>query len=115
MRNKHTANYKKMEENKIYRVFPDFADEVMKLDPRLTVVPNPNRPKLANIKLDGTDICPIPAYEIREHRDAGYCMELPNGMVPHRSRTEALELVKNTLKLIEDPAQADAFFGRNGF
>lgn len=105
-----------MEENKVYRVFPDFADEVMKIDPRLSVVPNPNRPKIANIKLDGTDICPIPAFEIREHRDAGYAMEMPNGtMMPHRSRTEALDLVKHTLKMIENPDNADAFFGRNGY
>lgn len=104
-----------MEENKITRVFPDFADEIMKLDPRLSVVQNPNRPKLANIKIDGTDICAIPAYEIRDNRDVGYCMELPNGMVPHRSRTEAIELVKHTLKMIENPDNADAFFGRNGY
>lgn len=105
-----------MEENKVYRVFPDFADELMKLDPRLSVVPNPNRPKIANIKIDGTDVCPIPAYEIREHRDAGYTIEMPNGMlIPHRSRTEALELVRHTLKMIENPDNADAFFGRNGY
>lgn len=105
-----------MEENKVYRVFPDFADEVMRLDPRISVVPNENRPKIANIKIDGTDVCPIPAFEIREHRDVGYSIEMPNGMlIPHRSRTEALELVKHTLKMIENPDNADAFFGRNGY
>jgi hypothetical protein len=103
-------------DNPITRVFPDFADEIMKIDPRLSVVPNPNRPKIANIKLDGTDVCAIPAFEIREHRDAGYTIEMPNGTVmPHRSKEEAILLVQNTLKLLENPENADAFFGRNGF
>ncbi len=103
-------------ENKITRVFPDFADELAKIDPRITVVPNPNRPKIANIKIDGTDVCPIPNFEIREHRDAGYCAEMPNGMlVPHRSKVEAIELVKHRLGLISTPDGADQFFGRNGY
>lgn len=103
-------------DNPITRVFPDFADELMKIDARLSIVPNPNRPLIANIKIDGTDVCPIPAYEIREHRDPGYTIEMPNGMlVPHRSKIEAIELVKHTLKMIENPDNADAFFGRNGY
>ncbi len=98
------------------RVFPDFADELMKIDPRLTIVPNPNRPQIANIKLDGMDICPIPAFEIKDETDPGYTIQMPNGSISkHRSRTEALALVHHTLKIIEDPATSDAFFGRNGF
>ena len=104
-----------MEENKIYRT-DDFAVELMNLDPRISVIPNPNREKISNIKIDGQDVCPIPRYEIREHRDAGYTIEMPNGsLVPHKSRTEALDLVKHTLKLIENPENSDAFFGRNGY
>jgi len=102
--------------NPITRVFPDFADELAKIDPRLTIVPNPNRPKIANIKLDGTDICPIPAYEIRELPDPGYTIEGPGGrMMMHRSKQEAIMLVKHTLGLIQDPNEADKFFGRNGY
>lgn len=105
-----------MEKNPIIRVFPDFADEVMKIDPRLSIVPNPNRPKIANIKLDGTDICPIPAFEIREFPDPGYTMELPNGLiVKHRSKEEALIMIRQTLEFIKKPENADMFFGRNGF
>lgn len=103
-------------DNPITRVFPDFSDELLKIDPRLSIVPNVNRPKVANIKLDGTDICPIPAYEIREFPDAGYTMELPNGsVVKHRSKEEALTLIHQTLEFIKIPDNADAFFGRNGF
>src|ERR1035437_4641103 len=99
-------------ENKITRVFPDFENELKAIDPRLSIVVNANRPKICNIKLDGTDICPIPNYEIRENRDTGYTIEMPNGMlVPHRSKTEAIDLVKHTLKLIENPDNAAAFWG----
>lgn len=103
-------------ENKITRVFPDFENELKALDPRLSIVPNPNRPKICNIKLDGTDVCPIPNYEIREYPDPTYTIEMPNGsMAKHRSKEEALALVKHTLGLIENPENADAFFGRNGY
>jgi hypothetical protein len=109
------AYHPKMD-NPITRVFPDFADELLKIDPRLSIVPNPNRPKIANIKLDGTDICPIPAYEIREHTDPGYTIEMPNGSVmKHRSKEEAIALVMHTLEIIKKPENADAFFGRNGY
>src|SRR5690348_16679052 len=102
-------------ENKITRVFPDFENELKAIDSRLSIVVNPNRPKLCNIKLDGQDICPIPNYEIREHSDPGYVMELPNGMRPHRSKEEAIALVKHTLEIIKDPETANAFFGRDGY
>lgn len=103
-------------ENKITRVFPDFENELKAIDPRLSIITNPNRPKIANIQIDGTDVCPIPNYEIREHRDAGYAIEMPNGMlIPHRSKVEAIELVRHTLKIIETPEGSDQFFGRNGY
>lgn len=94
----------------------DFAQELKEIDPRLSIVQNPNRPLIANIKLDGTDVCPIPSQEIRDEPDSTYCIELPNGvMIPHKSRREALERVHHTLKLLENPENADAFFGRNGY
>lgn len=98
------------------RVIPDFSDEIQKIDPRLSIVPNPNRPQIANIKLDGVDVCAIPAYEIRDEHDPSYTIELPNGSrSAHRSRKEAIDMVHHTLKLIENPENSDAFFGRNGF
>lgn len=102
-------------ENKVYRT-DEFAEELMKLDPRISVVPNPNRDKLSNIKIDGTDVCPIPRYEIKENRDNGYCLELPNGtLVPHKSRTEALQMVNNILETIKTQDGADLFFGRGEY
>jgi hypothetical protein len=98
------------------RVIPTFEDELKTIDPRLSIVINPNRPQLANIKLDGADVCPIPAYEIRDDFDPTYTIELPNGMVrPHRSRTEAIAFVNSTLERIKNPQEADVFFGRNGY
>lgn len=96
------------------RVFPDFADEVMKIDPRLTVVPNPNyQGKLANIKLDGRDICPIPGDIILEEPDPGYTITFPNGYVcKHRSRREALAMIHDRLEMIKTPEGADLFFGK---
>lgn len=103
-------------ENKITRIFPDFENELKGIDSRLSIVPNPNRPQICNIKLDGTDICPIPNYEIREFPDPAYTIELPNGSVTkHRSKEEAIALVKHILEQIKKPEYADAFFGRNGF
>lgn len=105
-----------MEENKRTRIFPDFENELKEIDSRLSIVPNPNRPKICNIKIDGTDVCPIPNYEIREHSDPGYTIEMPNGsLAKHRSKEEAIALVKHTLNVIETPDGADAFFGRNGY
>lgn len=103
-------------ENKITRVLPDFLEEIQKIDPRLMIVENPNRPKIANIKLDGEDVCPIPRYEIKEYTDPGYTIEMPNGMqIPHKSKIEALASIQKTLTLISTPDGADAFFRRNGY
>ena len=103
-------------ENPITRVVPDFENELKAIDSRLSIVPNVNRPKIANIKLDGQDICPITAFEIREESDPTYTLEMPNGtLAKHRSKTEAIAMVMNTLEMIKDPQKADMFFVRNGW
>ncbi len=94
----------------------DFEIELKAIDPRLSIIPNQNRPQLANIKLDGVDVCPIPAFEIRDQFDPSYTIELPNGSVrPHKSRAEALAMVQHILEVIKTPEGSDAFFMRNGF
>jgi hypothetical protein len=103
-------------ENKKTRVFPDFAEELTKLDSRITVKENPNRPGLANILLDGVDICPIPQYEIFDEIDPGYKITFHNGWTAiHKSRKEALSQVESTLQLIKTQDGADRFFGRGDF
>ena len=94
------------------QVFDDFKNEVEAIDDRLTVEQNPNYKQLANIKLGGKDICPIPSGEIREESDPTYTFMFPNGMAPrHRSRSEALTLIKDRLELIKDKDGHDSFFG----
>ena len=43
-------------ESELRRIFRTNA-----IDPRLSIVQNPNRQEIANIKLDGVDVCPIPS------------------------------------------------------
>lgn len=94
------------------KVFPDFQNELKAIDERLTIVQNPNFPQMANIKLNGKDITPIPSDEIYDEDNPGYTMAFPNGMVvPHRSRPTALALVKDTIEKIKDRDYHDAFFG----
>ncbi len=97
-------------------VFPDFLNELKKIDDRLNIVINPNRKGLANIKLQGRDICPIPSEEIFEEPDPGYTITMPNGWVgQHKSRSEALARVNSILELIKTDDGADQFFGRGDY
>jgi len=89
----------------------DFALELKKLDPRLEIVSNPNRPGLSNIKLDGKDICPVPSDEIKDEPDNSYRYEFPNGMsARHKSRSEALAQVEQVLEMIKTPEGHELFF-----
>jgi hypothetical protein len=98
------------------QVFPDFEKELKAIDPRLTIIRNPNRPQIANIKLEGRDVCPIPAEEIFDQPDPGYKITLPNGWeAQHKSRPEALARVHSILDMIKNPDNADAFFGRGDY
>lgn len=94
-------------------VFPDFADELKGLDQGITVVPNPNRPQLANVFLRGVEICAIPVSEIREEPDPSYTITFPNGFVAkHKSRQEALAIVKGVLENIKTKEGSDMFFNQ---
>lgn len=94
-------------------VFDDFTDELKKIDSRLSVSKNPNYPQLANIMLDGVNICAIPSGEIREEPDPSYTIQFSNGFISkHRSRREALALVKNTLESIKTAEGKEIFFAK---
>ncbi len=93
------------------RVFDEFKIELENIDSRLMVIKNPNHTQLANILIDGINICSIPSTEIREEPDAGYTIEFPNGWVSkHRSRREALEIVKDTIKRLGDSPEFKEIF-----
>ena len=95
------------------RVFDEFSTEIAQLYPRLSVVRNNNYSQLANIMLDGINICAIPSGEIKEESDSGYTIEFANGFISkHRSRPEALALVNNTIEMIETPEGRDIFYSK---
>lgn len=91
----------------------DFEAELKLLDDRITIVPNPRRPGLANIKLGGVDICPIPDGYIQDVVTADYKYEFPNGMTaPHKTITQARVAVQGTLKLISTKEGEELFFDK---
>ena len=90
----------------------DFEKEIQQIDPRLAIVPNPNRPGLSNIKLDGRDVCPVPADEIKDEPDPNYTYTFPNGMMGrHNSRADALMKIRQTLEFIKTDEGREVFFG----
>ena len=96
------------------KVIPDFENELKVIDSRLAIVPNPNREELANIKLEGVDICPIPRYEILEESDPSYVIVTPNGWkMRHKSRSEALAQVQDTLEKIKTEEGRALFFTKD--
>ena len=97
--------------NKSINVFPDFENELKDLDARLAIVKNPNREGIANIKLDGIDVCPIPSGIIYDEPDPAYKIVAPNGWeMRHRSRTEALSVVHGILEQIKTPEGKELFY-----
>ena len=94
----------------------EFEKELKAIDDRLSIVPNVNRPQIANIKLQGRDICPIPSQEIFDDPDPGYKITLPNGWeAQHQCRKGALARVHSTLELIKTKEGEDQFFGRGEY
>ena len=98
------------------KVFPDFENEVKAIDPDLEVIPNKNRPGLANIMYQGKDVCPIPQYDIYDEVRRSYTYEFPNGfVVRHKTRLEALAHISHVLTLTKTEEGKDQFFGRGEY
>jgi hypothetical protein len=95
------------------RVFPTFQEELLKIDSRITVVKNNNYPQLANILLDGINVCAIPSGEIKEEVDPSYTIVFPNGFVSkHRSRPEALSVLNNILESLKTDEGREVFYAK---
>lgn len=89
----------------------DFEKELQKIDPRLTIVPNPNRQGLSNVKLDSRDVCPVPAEEIKDTPDPDYTYTFPNGTIArHNSKEDVLQKVNHTLEYIKTEEGKEIFF-----
>lgn len=82
----------------------EFEKELQKLDARLSVVDNPNRPGLSNIFFEGQnfDLPAISTFDIREVADPRYAYEFPNGVrARFWSKPEILARVHDFLKNID--------------
>lgn len=92
----------------------DFEKELKEINPGLAIIPNPNREGLSNIKLNGKDVCPVPADEIKEDPDPEYRYRFPNGMMArHNSRKEALAKVDAILKFVSTDEGKEIFYAND--
>jgi hypothetical protein len=82
----------------------DLEVELQTLDPRLTVVPNPDRVGLSNIFFEGRnyDLPVVSTEDIREEPDAAHYYQFPNGLRSRFwTRSEIVGRVEDFLKKIE--------------
>lgn len=95
----------------------DFEKELQAIDKDLTIVVNPNLPKLAGVHYMGQFIVGCPAGNIYDKRKNEYGIDLPNGAwAVHRSRLEVLDVVKATLsRMKDDPDYSDALLGKGEY
>jgi hypothetical protein len=92
----------------------DFAEQIKKIDPRLTIIPNENRPGLSNIMFDGRDVCPVPSDEIKEDDDPRYYYVFPNGYsAAHNSVKSALAKIEGLFEKLKDPEKKEAFYSND--
>ena len=106
----------------------DFEKELKEINKGLSICPNnanqklleryPNVNKLASILYLGEQVCTIPNYDIYDEPNANYNVDLRGDgqTVKHRTRPEALQIVRDTLSRIESNNEfADQFFGRGEY
>ncbi len=82
----------------------DFEKILQKIDPRLSVVPNNNRPGLSNIFFEGKnyDLPVISTDDIKDEPDPAYVYEFPNGLrARYWSKYEILGRIDDFLKKIK--------------
>ena len=76
------------------KVIPDFENEIKLIDPRFSIVDNPNFKGLKNVFFEGRnfDLPPVPADEIKDEHDPGYYFTFPGGRTaPFHSRASVRE------------------------
>lgn len=89
----------------------DFQKELQKLDPRIMIVPNSNRPGASNVFLNGVDICPwIPQFEVQDEKTPDYVYKYNDMPIPFKTSGEIKEIVMMTLEKIKQPEYSDALF-----
>lgn len=110
-----------------YMTIQDFEAELKLINKDLFIRPNnvsqrvldmfPDVNKLASITYQGTEICTIPNYDIYDEPNGSYGIDLRQDgrFVKHRTRPEALQMVKQKLEELKNPEYADLFFGRGEY
>ncbi len=102
----------------------DFEKELQLIDKDLSIRPNnpppkvvemfPDVAKLASILYRGSELCTIPNFDIYDEPNGTYGVDLRQDgrFIRHRTRPEALQMVKDKLALLaNDKEYADQFFG----
>lgn len=106
------------------KVIPDFENELKAMNDDISIVVNPNRGPneenrhgIANIKLYGEDICPIPSGDIYDEPNDTYGYMFPNQIRLSRFKTrpEAIMQVRHILDTIKSQDGRDAFLGKNDY
>lgn len=90
----------------------EFQEKLRELDPRFSVVENPNRVGLSNIFYSGMnyDLPVISTNEIREEVDQAYGYRFPNGMQSrYWTQSEVLDRCKDFLKAFKEGKFKDLY------
>lgn len=106
----------------------DFEKELQEISKDLSIRPNsppprvlemyPDTGKLASITYMGSELCAIPNFEIYDEPNGSYGVDLRQDgrFIRHRTRPEALSIVKEKLELLKNNKDyADSFFGRGEY
>ena len=105
----------------------EFENELKLINKDLSIRPNqapkrvvdmfPDVEKLASITYQGVEVCTIPNYEIFDEPNDSYGVDIRQDghFRRHRTRPEALQMVKDKLSILENKEESDAFFGRGDY
>lgn len=89
-------------------------EELKLIDSRIECVPNPNRPGLSNIKLNGVDICPVPSEMMQTEHTPDYVYVFPNGMAGKmKTYDEAKSMTLSVLNNLKNSEYANDFFAKD--
>lgn len=66
----------------------DFEKKLQEKYPTAEIRTNPSRPGLANVFVNGEEVCPVPSEEIKEEPDNGYRYVFPNDMSARHNSIE---------------------------
>lgn len=86
--------------------------ELQEINPNVRIVPNPNRPGISNIMLNGQDlVVGLPNNELQLEHSSGYVYHFPNGMDGQfKTYNEAKEMAISFLNKLKDPKFEEEFF-----